>query len=127
MRLSLRLFALLRLRRLTAETDFGDLDPRQLAPMSNRAVITFAAAIFERNDLLVLALLDYFTGHSRAFDQRRALRHFLAIADEKHIGENAFLADFGVEIIDINDVTFSDAVLSTAGFDNCESHGRGKS
>ena len=41
--------------------------------MANGAVIAFAAAIFERDDLLVLALLDHFAGHGRALDRRDAM------------------------------------------------------
>ncbi len=82
--------------------------------MPNGTVITFAAAILERDDLLVLALFDYLTSHSGAFDQRRALLEILAVTDKKHIAENTFLADLNVKEIDLDDVAFGNAVLSAA-------------
>ena len=51
---------------------------------------------------------------------------FIPVAVKKDIGEDAFFADLGVKKIDIDDVTLCDAVLPTAGFDNCERHGLGK-
>src|SRR6266404_692666 len=54
---------LLRLGSLSAEADAGDLDTGQLAAMPDRAVIAFPAAILERDDFLVLALLDDFARH----------------------------------------------------------------
>ena len=50
----------------------------------------------------------------------------VSIAMKKDICENAFFTNLGVEEIDIDDVPFCDAVLSTAGFDDCERHGLGK-
>src|SRR5437879_3920585 len=91
--------------------------------MSDRAVITFAAAIFERDDLLVLALLDHFASNGRAFDQRRTMFKIIAIADKKHIGKNTFLADLSIKEINLDDVAFGNAVLPTARSDDCESHG----
>src|ERR1043166_3842827 len=120
---------LLRLRRFPAQTDAGDLDPGQLATMPDRAVITFPAAIFERDDLLVLALLDHLTGDGCALDEGRAVRELVAVGVKKDIGEDAFLAGFFIEEIDIDDVSFRDAVLSAASLNNCVSHtkSRGRS
>src|SRR3954469_10863994 len=120
---------LFRLRTLPAQANFGDLDPGQLSPVTDGAVITFPAAILERDDFLVFALLDYFAGHGRAFNQRRAVGDVIAVRVKKDIGENAFLARFFIEEIDIDDVSFRDAVLSAASLNNCVSHtkSRGKS
>src|SRR3954468_6234632 len=115
---------LLRLGRFPAETDTGDLDPGQLPPMSDGAVITFAAAIFESNDLLVLALLDDFACNGCPLDQRAAVGDLVAIRVEKHIGEHPFFAGLFIEKIDIDDVAFRDTVLPAACFDNCVSHKR---
>jgi len=90
--------------------------------MPDRAVITFPAAIFERDDFLVLALLDHFARHSRALDQRRAVSNRVAVAVKKDIREHALFAGFLIEEIDIDDVAFRDAMLSAASFDNCVSH-----
>jgi hypothetical protein len=90
--------------------------------MANGPVITFAAAIFERDHLLVLALLDDFAGNGRAFDQRAAMGELVAIAMEKDIAENGLLPRVAFEKIDIDDVALRDAMLSAACFDNCVSH-----
>src|SRR5438270_2646165 len=113
---------LLRFRSFAAETDPGNFHARELPPMPDRAVITFPAAIFERDDFLVLALLDHFARHSRALDQRRAVSNLVAVAVEKDIREHAFFARFLIEEINIDDVAFRDAMLSAASFDNCVSH-----
>src|SRR3954468_7691043 len=113
---------LLLFRGFAAQTDARDLDPGQLPPMAHGAVIAFPAAILEGDDFLVLALLDDFAGDSRAFDERAAVGGLVAVAVKKDIGEHAFLAGFLIEEIDIDDVTFRDAMLSAASFDNCVSH-----
>src|SRR3954463_11995134 len=120
---------LFRLRSFPAQANFGDLDPGQLSPVTDGAVITFSAAILERDDFLVFALLDHFTSHGRAFDERGTMGDLVAIRVKKDIGENAFLAGFFIEEIDIDDVSFRHAVLSAASLDNCVSHtkSRGKS
>ena len=82
--------------------------------MTDRAVIAFAPTILERDDLLVLFLLDDFTVNSGTFDQRRAMGKVLAVADHEDIGEDALFADFRVEEINLHDVAFRDAVLSAA-------------
>src|SRR5205807_5013523 len=97
---------LLRFRSFAAETDPGNFHAREFPPMPDRAVITFPAAIFERDDFLVLALLDHFARHSRALDQRRAVSNLVAVAVEKDIREHAFFARFLIEEIDIDDVAF---------------------
>jgi hypothetical protein len=51
------------------------------------------------------------------------VRDVVTVAVEQNVCENALFADLGIQEIDIDDVTFCDAVLSTASFDNCESHG----
>src|ERR1700730_6961626 len=118
---------LLGLGRFPAQADAGDLDARQLSTVSDGPVITFAAAILERGDFLVLALLDDFTRNSRAFDERAAVRQLVAVAMEQNIAERCFLAGFSVKKIDVDDVALSDAMLSAACFDNCVSHTRNTS
>ena len=110
--------------RFFRQGDAINLHAREFTAMTDSAVVTFAAAIFERDDLLVLALLDYFAFNGRAFDQRRAVRDVVAIRMKEHIGENPVLARLGLEEIDIDDVTFRDAILPATSFDNCERHKR---
>ena len=47
--------------------------------MADRAVITFAAAILERDDLLVLALLDDFASDAGARNRGAAVGNFFAV------------------------------------------------
>src|SRR2546423_4753723 len=115
---------LLGLRSFAAETDARNFHARQLPPMADGAMITFSAAILERDDFLVLALLEHFARHGRTFDERRAVSMGVAVAVKKDIGEDAFLARFLIEEIDIDDVSFGDAVLSAASLDNCVSHAK---
>src|ERR1051326_2204892 len=113
---------LLRFRGLPTETDAGDLHAGQFAPVTDSAVITLPAAILEGDDFLVLALLDYFAGDGRAFDERRAVRDLVAVTVKKDVGKDTFLPRFLIEEIDIDNVAFRDAMLSAASFDNCVSH-----
>src|SRR2546423_12401536 len=62
---------LLRFRNLPAQADPGNFHPGQFAPMSHRPVIPFPAAVLERDDFLVFALLHDFTGDGCAFDEWR--------------------------------------------------------
>src|SRR5438067_1181511 len=120
MRLLLLLgLGLLRFRSLPAQADASDLHAGQFPAVSHRAVITFPAPIFERDDLFVFTLLKDFTRHRRAFDERRAVSDFIAIGVKEHIRENTLFAGFLIEKIDIDDVASRDAMLSTASFDNC--------
>src|SRR5207237_3209521 len=113
------------LRRFRAETDFGNLDPRQLPPMADGAVITFPAAIFERDDLLIFALLDHFAGDGGPFDERAAVSEFVAVAIKKHVGEYAFFSRLLVEKVNVDDVALGHAMLPAASFDNSVSHRKG--
>src|SRR3978361_78386 len=94
--------------------------------MSDGPVITFPAAIFESDAFLVLTLFDDFSRDGRAFDQRRAVGQVFTVAMEQDIREDTFFANFSIKEVDIDDVSFCDAMLSAAGFDNCVSHGLGK-
>src|SRR5204862_4861865 len=82
---------LLGFRSLPAQADAGNFHPRQFAAMSHGPVIPFPAAIFERDDFLVFALLDDFTGDGCAFDERRAMRDLVAVGTKKNVGEETLL------------------------------------
>ena len=90
--------------------------------MADGPVITFAAAILERDDFLVLPLLDDFTRDRGAFDERTAVGQVVAVAMKQNIGENGLPPGFTLEQIDIDNVALGDAMLSAACFDNCVSH-----
>src|SRR5205085_4348841 len=123
MRLLLLLgLGLFRLRSFPAEADAGDLDSGQLPSMADCAVIAFAAAIFERDYLFVLALFDHFAGHRGSLDQRGSVGDVVAVAVKEHVAENSFFARISFEEIDIDNIALRDAMLSAACFNNCVSH-----
>jgi hypothetical protein len=90
--------------------------------MSNGPVIAFAPSVFERDDLLVLALLDHFRGHLCARNQRIAMGELVAIGVHQHFAKGRGLACFHVEKIDIDRVAFRNAILPAASFNNCVTH-----
>src|SRR5207302_9549466 len=90
--------------------------------MSDRAVIAFAPFVFEGNDLFVLPLLNDFGGDFRAGDQRIAVSDVLAIGEHQHFAEGRGLARIDIEKIDIHRVAFRDAILPSAGLDDCVGH-----
>ena len=105
----------------------GDLHPRQFATMADGAVITFAATVFEGDDLLVLALFDHFASDIGTRNRGAAVGYFVAVRVHEHVAKSHLLARVAFEQIHIDRVTFRDAILSAACFDNCVSHGLGKS
>jgi len=98
-----------------AAGDAFNLHPREFATVTDSAVITFAALVFERDDLFVFALFDNFG------------RDLSAIADlatvnvHQHFERGRF-ARLNVQKIDVDCVAFRDAILPTASFDNCVGH-----
>jgi hypothetical protein len=84
--------------------------------MPNRPVITFAASVFEGDDLFVFALFDNLSG-----DLSFAVRHVLSIDVHQHLERRGF-AFIKVEKIDIYRVAFCDAILPTASLDDCVGH-----
>ena len=130
MRVIIRRRALLSRRCLLfrSELDAGDFHPGQFAAMADGPVITFAPAIFEGDDFLVLALLDHFasdTGARKSTGCRGLDSSPSACMSTS--SKVIFCARFTCEQIHIDRVAFCDAILSAACFDNCVSHGLGKS
>jgi hypothetical protein len=111
-----RLFLFFRPTFLRTGADRFDFYASQFAAMPDRAVVAFPPFEFERDHLFVFPLLDDFSGHFRAtkrdvasidMDQRFKCRDFTRLDIEK---------------IDIHRITFCDAVLTPASFENCVSH-----
>ena len=90
--------------------------------MADGAMISLTPAIFEGDDFLVFAMLNHFASHGRAFDEGSAVGDVAAVAMKKNVAEDGFLALLAFEKIDINDVSFRNAMLSAACFNNCVSH-----
>src|SRR5262245_51558197 len=112
-----------RLLRLRPETDPGDLYSRQFAAMTNRAVITFAPAIFESDDLFSLALFNHFAGDLCARDRRVPVSKFLAFSVHQDIVESELFTCFPLEQIDVDRIAFGNPILSAPGSDDCVCHG----
>ena len=82
---------------LGAAGDAFDFYPGQFAAVTDGPVITFPAPIFKRDDLLVLALLDYFAGNLTA------VAELSAVDVHQHL-EGGCFTRFDVEKIDIHRV-----------------------
>jgi len=70
--------------------------------MANRAVIAFATAELEGDDLVVLELIDDFGFDFRSIDKRGSDFDFAAIGDKKNFGKLNVSANFGVEFLDFD-------------------------
>src|SRR5258705_2083110 len=105
-----------------SQTNAFDLYTRQFSPVADRAVITFATLVFERDDFLVLALFDNLSSHLCSGDERVAVSHVFAISEQKYITKRGSFARFDVEQIDIDGVAFGDAKLPATSSDDCVSH-----
>ena len=91
--------------------------------MTYAAVIALPPFEFECDDLFVFALLHDLAGDACAIN-RHAVRNVVPVGVKKHIGQRDFLARLAFKQVDIDRVTFSDAILPSACPDNCESHKR---
>jgi hypothetical protein len=96
--------------------DRFDFHACEFAPMSDLSVITFAPFVFERDNLFVLTLLDYFGS-----DLCPAPRDFAGI-DVRERFKRGNLTRLDIEKIDIDGLALRDAVLPATRFDNCVSH-----
>ena len=90
--------------------------------MADGAVIAFAAAELEGDDLVVLELIDDFgsdlgTGHKRSADL-----DFAAVSDKKNLGKLNVSADFRIEFLDLDLVAGFHAVLFAACLNYCVCH-----
>ena len=103
-------------------TDAFDLYARQFAAVADRAVITFAALVFERDNFLVLALVENFGSHFRPGDERVAVSHVFSVGKQQYIAKCGSLPRFDIDKIDINNLAFRDAKLPATSPDDCVSH-----
>jgi len=85
--------------------------------MTDRAVITFAASVFESDDLLVFSLLNHFGG-----DFSAAGNVDLAAIDVSNHFERSRLARLNVQKIDIDRLAFRDTILPSTSLDDCVGH-----
>jgi hypothetical protein len=119
-----RLLATLFLRRtlFSSRCDAFDLYTRQFATVADRAVIAFAALVFERDDFLVLALFENLRGYLCSRDEGVPVSYVFSIRKQQYITKRGSFARFDIEKIDIEGVAFRDAKLPATSFDDCVSH-----
>ena len=90
--------------------------------MALRATVVFLGLHLVDTDLLALSGLDDLAGHGGAFHNGGA-EHVDALIDN---GQNLIkgdgLAIGNVELLDVDNVVLGDALLLTAGHDNCVLH-----
>ena len=89
--------------------------------MPDGAVVTFAPSVFERDNLLVLAMLDDLGSDLRAFNGT-TVRNLVAVSEQKHVVKRSGFASLNIQKIDVDRVAFCDAILSSTGSDDCVSH-----
>ena len=65
--------------------------------MTDGAVIAFAAAVFEGDDFLVLALFDHFASDTNTRNRRASVGYFVAVRMHKHIAKSHLLARLALE------------------------------
>ena len=82
--------------------------------MADGPMISLAASVFESNYLLVFTLFDDFARNGGPFDKWAAMGNIVAIAVKKNICEYPFFSGFFVKEVHIDDITLSDAVLSSS-------------
>ena len=107
---------------MRSEINAFDLYARQFATVADRAVITFAPPVFERDDFLVLALFENFSRHLCSGDKRVAVSHVFSVGKQQYITKRGSFAWFDIEKIDIERVAFRDAKLPATSSDDCVSH-----
>jgi hypothetical protein len=78
--------------------------------------------LLENNDFLGAALIDDFADNFGVSHQWSANFYVAVVAEEQNIRESDCLTHFGVELFDLDDITFRDAVLFTAGSNYCLFH-----
>src|SRR3954466_10241822 len=81
--------------------------------------MVLAAAEFDDADLVATTLGLDGGGDAGAGDERRANGDAFALADQQHLVEGDRGADIGFELLNTQGFALHDAVLLTAGFDDC--------
>src|SRR3954469_870604 len=101
--------------------DLGDLDPRQLPPVAGATVVAALGLELERAQLRPAQVLDDL-GRDVRPAQRVALEHGVAVAREQQRLELDGGADVFGQPLDEQGLALLDAVLLTAGLDDCVGH-----
>jgi hypothetical protein len=92
---------------------------------TNGFVETFATLEFEGNALLSAMLLDNLSGDAGSINGGSSNLGVFTIIHEKNFGELNLVVSTYRKLVDTDRITFLNAVLFTAGFENCVGHGCG--
>lgn len=102
--------------------DGFDADAGEGAAVALGAVVTFAALVFEVGDFVCAELIDHGGLDGRSADFGVADAHVAVVSVEENFFEADGAADGGIEFFDVDLIACGNAVLFTAGLDDCESH-----
>ena len=86
--------------------------------MADGAMIAFSALVLIGYDFRRLVLLDDFGNH-RGSGKGAAGLEIGPCTVEKNVGESVLGTSGDIEFLDVDDVALGDAVLFTAGFEDC--------
>jgi len=92
--------------------------------MSNGTVIPFAPFKLKGDYFFIFALLNHFSRHFCAGNERIAMRELIAVGIHQYVAEGGLLSGIDIEQIDIDRVALCHTILSATGLDNCVSHKR---
>ena len=106
-------------RALAAERDVGDAQDGQLLAMALLDAAARLGPVLERDQLGAAGLGDDLGADRRVGDQRPADRGLVAVGDQQDAIDGDRLARFDVEKLDLELRADFDAVLLTAGLDDC--------
>src|SRR4029078_2195442 len=106
-------------RALAAERDVADAEDRQLLAMAVLDAPTRLRPVLERDELVATSLADDLGADRRVRDERLPDRRLVAVGDEQDAIERDRLARLDVEQLDLELGADLDAVLLSAGLDDC--------
>src|SRR3954469_9714923 len=101
--------------------DLGDLDPRQLLAMAGATLVAALGLELEHAQLRAAQMLDDL-GRDVGLAERVSLEHRVAVAREQQRLERDGGADVVGQPLDEQGLALLDAVLLTAGLDDCVGH-----
>ena len=85
-------------------------------------VESFAALELKVDHLLIAVLIQDGSGYGSSLNDRITHAVFRVSAVKKDLIKGNGATDFGIELLDVKFDALRNAVLFTAGFDDCESH-----
>jgi hypothetical protein len=94
--------------------DAADFNLDVFLPVSGSRLAVFTAAEFLDEDLVALGFTDHFGRNRRAFDGGFTQFKAVIVGDGQHTVKGQIIARIGCAIIDLEDLTFFNFVLTSA-------------